>query len=98
MMNEKDNELWDNAWFISRIAVGMILQMFLFICSFALAEMVFEVALTLPDYKMTRWVMASMACIAAFTAGISGSFLVKSLYIRWALPEIMDEVTKKIIK
>jgi hypothetical protein len=94
-MSDPNDEVWDRAWFVSRVIVGMILQLFLFICSFALAELAFEVALTLPDYKMARWVMASMACIAAFTAGISGSFLVKSLYIRWALPEIMEDEARK---
>lgn len=89
-------------WYVVRVLTGMVLHLFLVFCVISLVEHVFVFMEMFPhttdafSHAYSRSVHALIS-VAVFAAGMAGASWAKGLYIRYILPEAMDEVSKRIL-
>lgn len=93
----------DDVWYISRVLVGLMIHVFMIFCAFAFAEQAVEVMRLIPDHhdvvsQIPERLTDVLVAVPAFTAGMAGAHWVKGLYVRFFLPEAMDDITKKILE
>jgi hypothetical protein len=81
------------ASFLFRAVTGYLIHGALVLCAVALAVFLGGLAVSV----RVQLPIAVMIAVAAFTAGMAGVYWVKGLYIQHFLPELMDEVTRKIL-
>ena len=98
-----ENQLLDNLWFLSRVVVGWMIHASLIVFALFNVEITYEIV---KDFYVkyqhstlfSPQLIGIIAAISVFFAMLSGVFFVKQAYIRYALPEVMDEITRKILK
>jgi len=89
-------------WYVVRVLTGMALHVIMILAVISTVEHVFWFMEANPhttdafSHAYSRPVHALIA-LTVFTAGMAGASWVKSLYIRYVIPEAMDEVSKKIL-
>jgi len=96
-------ELWTNLWWLSRVVVGGLIHIALVIFAIFNIEIIYEVVkYHYVAHSDTRIFSPSMvgviASISFFTASMAGAYWIKSMYIKNFLPELMDEISKKLMK
>jgi uncharacterized integral membrane protein len=102
-MNEIErDEMWTNLWWLSRVIVGYIIHIVLIIFALYNVDVVYELVINLyiqnPEqnvYIPAKLSAAITAC-SSFFASMAGVFWVKQQYVLRCLPELMDELSKKL--
>jgi hypothetical protein len=96
------NEQWEDAWYTIRVLIGIAIQAFMIFCIFALTEHILELMDIVGDrvlkHQVSALTMDIILAVPTIASGMAGMNWVKSQYIRYCLPEVMDDVTKKILK
>lgn len=100
---EKRLQALRDTWYIIRVLTGAFLHVFMILCAFAWAEHTVLVLNAIPhqtdpvSHKFSQEVHFLVG-IAVVAAGMAGANWVKSMYVRHVLPEVMDDITKKIVE
>jgi hypothetical protein len=102
-IKKKREEGWNAAWYTSRVLVGMFIHIVLVLSVLTSVEHAFSFLemnahTTDPISHAYSRQAHYLIALTVFTAGMAGVSWVKSLYIRHFLPEVLDDITKKIIK
>lgn len=103
MNNKEHDDMWTNLWWLSRVIVGYVIHIVLVVFAIYNIELVFEFVTGFysmnPEYnvKIPVVVSALILTTSTFFANMAGAYWVKQMYIKQFLPELMDELTKKLL-
>lgn len=101
-MDSNTKQVLSDTWYLVRVVTGMFLQVFMFFCTVAWVEHTYAVLEIIShetdpiSHAYSRQVHLLVA-LAVFAAGMAGVNWAKCMYVRHVLPEVMDDVTKKIV-
>ena len=92
-MKEEMKQNLQSLWLIARILVGSLFGVLLVAATLAYTVTVVSAA---DNAGLPMFVRMSLL-LTALTSGLAGASWFKSLYVRWCLPELLDEFTKKLM-
>ncbi len=92
----KEEGFWNHAWFLTRVLVGLLIDIMIIAGTIVLSTATFILiwTLSLHENNMLVRVSAPLAMLAMFAAGMAGRSWMRGTYIVHVIPEALEDVKK----